>query len=281
MNRRSFIALSLCGLATVSATTAKKPIKALIITGQNNHNWVVSNVVLKKQMEESGLFSVDVATSAPAKGDMSKFIIDFKPYKVVVIDYNGDHWPEETKKGFMQFVNRGGGVVIYHAGDNAFGDWKEFTEIVALGGWGEYNEKSGPYAYWKDGAIYKDNSPGRAGSHGRQHVYTLTMRDANHPITKGLPKTMEHGPDELYDRMRGPANIDKVLYTAYSEPDTNGSGREEILVFTVKHPKARIFHTMLGHAGKTVDENPAMNTEAFKTTFIRGCEWAATGKVSK
>ncbi len=274
-----FIAAAL--FLSIAALEAAKPIQALLITGQNNHNWPVSSVVIKKQLEDSGKFEVTVATSPKQGEDMSKFILDFSPYKLVILDYNGDHWPEATRTGFMDFVNKGGGVVVYHAADNAFGDWPEFTKIVALGGWGEYNEQSGPYAYWKDGALFKDNSPGRAGSHGKQHVYTLTRRNDKHPITKGLPETYQHGPDELYDRMRGPANIKDVLYTAFSSLDTNGSGREEILIFTVDHPKARIFHTMIGHAGPTVENCPAMNTEAFKVTLLRGCEWAATGKVSK
>lgn len=274
-----FIAAAL--FLSIAALEAAKPIKALLITGQNNHNWPVSSVVIKKQLEDSGKFEVTVATSPKQGEDMSKFILDFSPYKLVILDYNGDHWPEATRTGFMDFVNKGGGVVVYHAADNAFGDWPEFTKIVALGGWGEYNEQSGPYAYWKDGALFKDNSPGRAGSHGKQHVYTLTCRNDKHPITKGLPATYQHGPDELYDRMRGPANIKEVLYTANSTLETNGSGREEVLIFTVDHPKARIFHTMIGHAGPTVENCPAMNTEAFKVTLLRGCEWAATGKVSK
>ena len=90
-----------------------------------------------------------------------------------------------------------------------------------------------------------------------------------------------HATDELYDRMRGPGNLKALLYTAYSEPSTNGSGREEPLLFTVNYGKARIFHTMLGHAGNTAENNPAMQCTGFQVTLLRGCEWAATGKVTQ
>ena len=59
------------------------------------------------------------------------------------------------------------------------------------------------------------------------------------------------------------------------------SGREEPLLFTVDYGKARIFHTMLGHAGRTIDNSPAMQCAGFQVTLLRGSEWAATGKVTQ
>ena len=90
--RRLALAMVIClGLATFA--WAGKPIKTLLITGQNNHNWPVSHVVLEKILENSGLFEVDLAVS-PAKGeDMSGFVLDFEPYQLVVLDYNGDARP--------------------------------------------------------------------------------------------------------------------------------------------------------------------------------------------
>lgn len=272
------VCFSLCVICCVSA---KKPIKTLVITGQNNHNWQVSHVVIKQILENSGLFTVDFAIS-PEKGkDMSEFIIDFTPYQLVVLDYNGDAWPEETNRRFLAYANKGGGIIVYHAADNAFVNWPEYNAICALGGWEGRNEKSGPYVYWQDGKLVKDSSPGSGGSHGRQHLFVLNGRNTKHPIMKGLPVRWKHAQDELYDRMRGPGNIDALLYTAYSDKETGGSGREEPLLFTVNYGKARIFHTMLGHAGQTVEDSPAMQCTGFQITLLRGAEWAATGKVNQ
>lgn len=282
-NLSTFRKISLLSLSClfVFALSAKKPIKTLVITGQNNHNWQVSHVIFKQLMENSKLFTVDYAIS-PEKGqDMSGFVIDFSPYQLVVLDYNGDAWPEETNRRFLSFVENGGGVVVYHAADNAFPDWEAYNEIAALGGWEGRNEKSGPYVYWQDGRLVKDSSPGPGGSHGRQHQYVLNGRTMDHPITKGLPVKWLHDTDELYDRMRGPGNIADLLYTAYSDKETGGSGREEPLLFTVHYGKGRIFHTMLGHAGETVENSPAMQCTGFQVTFLRGAEWAATGKVKQ
>lgn len=275
------LVLIVTALLLACTVSARKPIKTLLITGQNNHNWQVSHIVLKDILENSGLFKVDLAIS-PEKGqDLSNFVIDFKPYSLVVLDYNGDMWPEETKNNFLEYAQNGGGIVVYHAADNAFSNWSEFNKIIALGGWERRNENSGPYAYWHEGKLIKDTSPGVGGSHGKQHEYMLTARDTEHPIINGLPNRWAHAKDELYDRMRGPANIGTLLFTAYSDKETGGSGREEPLIFTVDYGKARIFHTMLGHCGPTYQDNPAMQCAGFQITLLRGAEWAATGKVKQ
>lgn len=273
-----FVVFSLLFACTVSA---RKPIKTLLITGQNNHNWQVSHNVLKQILENSGRFEVDFAVSPEQGKDMSGFVLDFSPYQLVVLDYNGDSWLEETNRRFLEYVQNGGGVVIYHAADNAFSKWPEFNKICALGGWEGRNENSGPYVYWQDGKLVKDSSAGPGGSHGRQHEYVLNGRDKVHPIVKGLPLKWRHAKDELYDRMRGPGNIRDILYTAYSDKETNGSGREEPLIFTVDYGNARIFHTMLGHAGATPEDNIAMQCTGFQVLLLRGAEWAATGKVTQ
>ena len=56
----------LAALLVVCGMSARKPIKTLLITGQNNHNWQVSHVVLKQILENSGRFSVDFAVSPEA-----------------------------------------------------------------------------------------------------------------------------------------------------------------------------------------------------------------------
>ena len=256
-------------------------VTGVIITGQNNHNWPVSHVALKKTLENSGLFKMDVAVSPSAGEDMSAFTVDFSKYKLVVLDYNGDPWSDDMKAAFEEFVRNGGGVIVYHAADNAFTEWDEFNKMIALGGWGGRDEKSGPYVYWKDGRLIKDPSPGFGGSHGARHEYVMNSRCNNHPVVEGLPARWKHATDELYDRMRGPGNIKDLLYSAYSPEEKGGSGREEPLVFTVDYGKARIFHIMLGHAGDSLEDNVAMQCTGFQTLLLRGAEWCAKGKVTQ
>ena len=261
------------------ARTAKH--KALVVSGQNNHNWEVSHKVLKLILDNSGMFETDIVLTAPAGGDMSCFKPDFSAYDVVVLDYNGDRWPVETDTAFMEYVRNGGGVIVYHAADKAFAGWEEFNKVIALGGWEGRDEKSGPYYYLVDGQPVLDSAPGPGGSHGEQREFPMNARNVKHPIVKGLPEVWMHAQDEMYDRMRGPANIKDLLYSGFAIESRGGSGREEPLVFTVDYGKARIFHIMIGHCGPTAEENPAMQCTGFQTLLLRGAEWAATGKVKQ
>ena len=275
------LALLLTASLCSGCSGAGKKIQGVIITGQNNHNWPVSHLAIKNTLENSGLFTMDVAVSPASGEDMSGFQVDFGKYDLVVLDYNGDSWSEPMKAAFLEYVNNGGGVVVYHAADNSFTDWKEYNDMIALGGWGGRDENSGPYVYWKDGELFKDYSPGSGGSHGNRHEFVLNARNSSHPIVKGLPEHWKHASDELYDRMRGPGEITDLLYTAYSSPEQRGSGREEPQLFTVEYGKGRVFHLMLGHCGETLEDNPAMQCAGFQTLLLRGAEWCATGKVTQ
>jgi len=259
----------------MAVVAAAAPLKALIIDGQNNHKWQVTTPGLKALLEETKLFTVDVVTSPPRKGDMSNFTPNFSDYDVVVMNYMGDSWSEKTNEAFEKYVAGGGGLVIFHAADNAFPKWKEFNEMIGLGGWGGRNEKDGPYVYWKDGKIVRDMTPGRGGSHGPQHPFQIVVRQKDHPITKGLPEKFTHSADELYSRLRGPAKNMTLLATAYADPAKGGTGNHEPVLMAIDYGRGRVFHTVLGHIDKQ------LRSVAFIVTYQRGTEWAATGKVTQ
>ena len=218
MKKQFILLLIIAGVFTFFTTCKKEATyKTLIVTGQNNHNWKASSPLLKIILDETGLFSCNIATSPAKGGDMSKFNPDFTRYKLVVLDYNGDSWNEKTKTAFLKFVSDGGGVVVYHAADNAFPEWKEYNEIIGLGGWGGRNEKSGPYVYYRGNEIVRDDtSKGIGGTHGARSEFMVKTRNFEHPITKGLPANWMHGNDELYSLLRGPSVNMEILATASS-----------------------------------------------------------------
>lgn len=266
---------ALVAISAVPGLSAEK-LPALIVDGQNNHGvWPKTTQMMKKYLEESGLFAVDVATTAP-KGIDPDFHPDFAKYKVVVSNYNGAPWPEATQNAFADYVRNGGGFVVVHAADNSFPEWPEYNQMIGLGGWGGRNEKSGPYVYLsKEGEVIRNEEPGSGGHHGAQHDFSVVVRDSNHPITKGMPREWMHVKDELYDKLRGPAGRMKVLATAYADPATGGSGRHEPMIFTIDFGKGRVFHTPMGHA------DYSQECVGFIATLQRGTEWAATGSVTQ
>jgi len=255
----------------------KKRLKALIVDGQNNHrNWPETTPIMKAQLEETGRFIVDVATT-PAKGEpMVGFRPNFAAYDVVISNYNGAAWPESTQQDFEKYIHGGGGFVSVHAADNAFSEWPAYNEMIGLGGWGNRTEKDGPYVYIDDaGEIIRDETAGKGGNHGKQHAFVVKMRDTEHPITKGMPTEWLHANDELYDMLRGPAKNMHILATAYADPAQGGTGRHEPMLMTVHYGLGRIFHTTLGHA------NESQRCIGFKTSFQRAAEWVATGAVTQ
>ena len=276
---RSFFTLLLTVAFAALAGAAQAEdtkLKALIVDGQNNHAvWPQTTQMMKAYLEEAGKFVVDVATTPPAGQGTDGFAPEFKKYDVVVSNYNGQPWPEETQQAFVDYVNGGGGFVVVHAANNAFGDWDEYNRMIGLGGWGGRNAQSGPYVYFsKDGKIIRDTKPGAGGHHGAQHEFQVVIRNGNHPITQGMPKAWMHTKDELYDMLRGPAENMRVLATAYADPATGGSGRHEPMLMTIEYGQGRVFHTPMGHAVYSMEDI------GFITAFQRGTEWAATGKVT-
>lgn len=288
----------------------------------NHGIWPKTTIMMKDYLEQTGLFEVDVDRTAytwqgphsdndpglgkekreklienyPLPGGIQttmveepqpdpNFIPDFSEYDVVISNFGwrAAPWPEETQRALEEYVKNGGGLVIVHAASNAFGEWDEFNKMIGLGAWGDRNEKHGPYVYYnKDNQLVRDTTAGGAGSHGKQHEFLITIRDENHPITKGMPKQWLHAQDELYERLRGPAENMKVLATTYSDEEKNasnpekpGSGRHEPMMLTVDYGQGRVFHTPMGHA------DYSMESVGFIVTLQRGAEWAASGDVTQ
>ena len=281
MMKKQYLLLIAAGLITfISACKNETAYKTLIITGQNNHNWKASSPVLKQILDATKLFTSEIMITPEKGGDMKTFNPDFSKYKLVVLDYNGDSWSDKTNAAFLEYVKNGGGVVVYHAADNSFPEWKEYNRIIGLGGWGNRNEKDGPYVYYKNNQLVTDTSAGPGGTHGKRREFLVKTRITDHPITKGLPSRWMHGNDELYSLLRGPAENMQVLATAFADSTAGGGTmRDEPMLMVINYEKGRIFHTAMGHADE--DGGPAMQCVGFIATLQRGAEWAVTGDVTQ
>ncbi|WAJ71757.1 ThuA domain-containing protein [Catenovulum adriaticum] len=256
---------------------------------------------MKNYLEQTGLFEVDIYRSKytwkanvagkqfalndgkkyqdlPEPKTDPEFSPNFTEYDVVISNFGwkAADWSISTQQALVSYMKNGGGLVVVHAANNSFPQWLEYNKMTALGGWGGRSEKDGPYVYFnKQGKLIRDRKKGGAGSHGPRHRFTIKHRDLTHPITQGLPEQWLHTEDELYAKLRGPAENMQVLASAFSARDKKGTDRHEPVLMVINYAKGRVFHTTLGH------DVQAMSGKGFKTTFTRGSEWAATGQVTQ
>jgi type 1 glutamine amidotransferase len=307
--------------ASFTQAGGDKKLRVVLIDGQNNHAWKATTPVLKNALEDSGRFTVDVATSpqvpylakpnkpkndkdekavakykeALAKYEAAKpaydaelkvalpayerWSIDFDKYDVVVSNYNNNNpntplWPAGINDALEARVKSGKiGYVVVHAANNAFASSNEYRRMVGMG-W--YGANTGDRLLLDDKGERVIIPKGKGDGPGHRYTgkFNVVIRDAEHPITKGMPLEWAHNNDELYDNMRGPIENVHLLATAYSYKDKKGTGAHEPMIWTVKYGNGRVFHTPMGH------DVTAMLCVGFQTTLTRGTEWAATGKVT-
>src|SRR5215471_17545938 len=211
-------------LALAGGPASARAVKVLIITGDHGHKWKETTPFLKDLLTKAG-HKVDV-TEAPSK-DLTAD--NLAKYDVLLLNYRNTPqgakenpasvWTDENKKAFTEAVSNGKGLVVYHhasaafVGDSAFD--KEFEKVIA-GGWR------------------------KQGNHGKMHEFDLTVRKADHPITKGLPATFHHSNDELYQNSVMLPHSE-VLVTAYSDKnkDPKNTGKDEPVVWVAQHGKGR------------------------------------------
>jgi type 1 glutamine amidotransferase len=272
--------LVICGTALADA--AEKKISVLLVTGQNNHNWVASTPAIKELLLETGRFDVTVSTS-PSKESPKDAWNDwspkFKNYDVVLSDYNGEMWPEAVKTNFVNYINEGGKLVEVHAANNSFTGWKEYEDMTGLL-WRGADKGDRIYFDAQMKMVRQPKGEGPSAGHGKGHEYQITTLDAENPIFKDLPKVWKHVADELYHGQRGPAENMHILATAFSSTESNGTGVSEPMVWWIPYGKGKVITLVPGHLGEKPKYPTTYDCVGFRTVLQRSTEWIATDKVT-
>jgi type 1 glutamine amidotransferase len=251
---------------------AERPLRAVIVDGLNNHDWATATAAIKTILEGTTRFTVDVC-SYPK-------LPEFDRYDVVIDNFNGGYlqtgiqWPPEAERALDAYVRGGGGLVVYHAANNAFLPWPEFNRMIGLG-WREPSFGPGIAVGPNEQVLTIPQGRGLPPGHGPRHDFEIFVHDPDHPITRGLPAHWLHPSEQLTHGQHGPAEGLTVLTYAFSEISRQG----EPMDWVRQYGKGRVYTTMLGHTWNN-EANPNLDDIYFQALLARGAEWAATGKVT-
>lgn len=261
------------------------PIRVLIVDGVNNHDWEAGTAFLKRTLEKTGRFTVDVSTT-PARGAAPEAWDGWRPqfdgYRVVVNNFNGGHtkdgirWPGAVEEAFIKYVRGGGGVVNFHAANNAFLLWPEFNDMAGLL-WRDKSFGPGLVVDAQRHVVRVSAGEGPQPGHGPRHDFRVDVLDRKHPITCGLPEYWLHRSEQLTHGQHGPAAAMAELHVL-TFAASKDSKRSEPMDWVRIYGKGRVYTTMLGHSWKN-EANPNYEVPEFQTLIARAVEWAATGKV--
>jgi uncharacterized protein len=265
-------------------------VRVLIVDGQNNHDWAPTTAWLKKFLTDSGRFVVEVSTT-PAK-DAPPAAWDgwrpkFSDYAVVLSNFNGGHkadgtrWPKEVEAAFEAYVRGGGGFVSFHAANNAFLEWPAYNEMVGLL-WRDKNFGPSLIIDENEKVVVVPTGEGRNAGHPPRYTFQMATLTTEHPITHGFPKKWMHPSEQLTHGQHGPeAVVRGGVLTILTYAWSDSIKERQPMDWVRDYGKGRVYVTMLGHTWKNEQpDNPNLRCAGFQTLFLRGLEWAATGKVT-
>lgn len=270
------------GSNVLAKTKDDGKIKVLMMSGQNNHDWRRTSPIMKTILEECGRFKVDLMFSPPKEAPESAWKTwrpAFKKYDLVFSDYNGQMWPEPVREDFEAYISHGGRALIQHAANNPFSGWDAFEKMAGLLWRGE---NTGYRVFIDDDGKVHRLGPGKGGGagHGKLHDWQIAAREPEHPIFKDAPKVWLHAYDELYHRQRGPAEDMHILATAYSDPESGGTGKHELMIWWIPFGKGKVLSFMPGHLWPGQEDTRTFRCVGFRNMLQRCSEWVATDKVT-
>lgn len=258
---RLISSIAIC-MALATAATPNR-VRVLFLTGETDlpyHDWRVTTPFLRNVLTDTGRFEVKVLEDV--RGMTARSL---SGYDVLVLNYNGPRWGKEAETAVEEFVRSGKGLISLHGvtyGELYGQEFNKRWSVSSTGdkGWLAYPELIG--ATWEPAKI----------GHGARHVFPVKWVNRDHPISRGLDESFPAN-DELYHRLDLLPNT-KVLASAYSAPETGGTGKNEPIVWMAPFGAGRTLHITLGH------NLSAMIQPGFLAAFARGTEWAATGEVT-
>lgn len=226
--------LKLVTLLLLLSSSSFAQIRVLIVGGGGSHDfdrWYKQEDAAT--LERDGLATVTYTSNPdevlPLLKDIDVlFLCNNQPLKDTLL-----------RKGIFDFVNAGKGLILAHAA--IWYNWQD---------WPMYN--------------FKLVSGGSRG-HAKYGDFTVNIKDAKHPVTKGAGKKFTLKDERYYyvPDVAGPGI--KVL--ASTEPDEEGKVYPTL--FVVNNPKARIVGFALGH------DAASHELPVYQTILRNAVKWVA------
>ena len=267
-------------LVIAQALSAATPVRTLIIDGQNNHDWKKTTPVLKKILEDTGMFQVDVLTTPPKGGDFSTFRPEFAKYQLVVGNYN--EFPNGRQVARRSEV---GVRAVRHERRRLRVLSRRRQRLSGLGGLqpdDRHRRLDGPQREVRTrtgiSRTASWSATPRPGCGQSRRPHAVPGGDARHPSIrscKGLPAKWMHAADELYSKMRGPGREhDRAGDRVERSGEPRHGARRADADGADLWQGPRLPH----HAGP---RSGGDELRRLHLTLQRGAEWAATGKVTQ
>jgi type 1 glutamine amidotransferase len=270
----SFVSL-LCPVSLTGAAGHQSKIKVLIVDGFSNHDWRQTTALLRGILELSGLFEVAVSTAPPTalSPGWDAWHPKFNDYDVVIQTCNdiggGPSWPPAVQSAFEKFVSKGGGVLVFHSGNNAFPNWPAYNRMIGLG-WRQKQQGIALTVDDHERIIRIPAGEGESTGHGAR-LDVVVHRLDDDPIHRGMPRAWKTPGLEVYYYARGPAEHMHVLSYGH-DPHT---GMNWPLEWTVEFGHGRIYSSTFGHVWKGDVQPASLRCADEQTLLLRTLQWLA------
>ena len=212
--------------------------RVLILGGGSSHDFAAS-------------FGKTDAETLRAAGDMVEYTESFVGLRArlkevdTVVQASNQAMPDaEARRALMEFVARGGGLVVVHAGTwYNWPDWPEYNRTLVGGGTRE---------------------------HDRLGRFAVMVAAPDHAVMRGVPAHFEVE-DELYHQEMTAVGSAEVLATAHSEL----TGKTYPSVWVLPGQKGKIVCITLGH-----DER-VHTLPAYRTLLRNAVGWTADVEIEQ
>ena len=251
------VAALLTALAAPASGAPSRPVRVLIVDGQNNHDWRRTTGELRATLQAGRHLRRSPspprrtrARDAAGLGGAGGPELELRRHEVLVSQLQRRGLARAGAAGVRRrSCARGGGAVMVHAANNPFPEWKEWNQMIALG-WRKADYGARVTVDDATGALVR--TPAGRGARRRATAPRTCSRSRcaqpDHPIMRGLPPIWLHGKDQLSHGQRGPGGEHAGAGQRLLAPeDKGGTGAHEPMTWIVPFGQGRVVTTLLGH----------------------------------